>query len=88
MVEITPSLESARVITLGIRAAFLGASLPFYSRLSSSSISQAIPTIAMIIADSVVITTVVGSGFLKQQPVTIPNETRSTNNFMDSKVAA
>ncbi|RWV82568.1 hypothetical protein BHE74_00040880 [Ensete ventricosum] len=66
--KITPSLESARVITLGIRAAFLGASLPFYSRPSSSSISQAIPTIAMIIADSVVITTVVGSANPNRSP--------------------
>ncbi|RWW71813.1 hypothetical protein BHE74_00020416, partial [Ensete ventricosum] len=31
------SLESARVLTLGIRAAFLGASLPFHSHPSSSS---------------------------------------------------
>ncbi|RRT41824.1 hypothetical protein B296_00052243 [Ensete ventricosum] len=27
-------------------------------------------------------------GFLTQQPITIPNETRSINNFMNSKVAA
>ncbi|RWV87137.1 hypothetical protein BHE74_00029536 [Ensete ventricosum] len=56
-IEINPKLKIRKGSNTWYRSSVPRIFLPFYNRPSSSSISQAIPTIVVIIADSIVIIT-------------------------------